>query len=59
MKGDKYRGQGIRFTDTVNSDKPNVPKITIANGQIMTFDTAKKHIKNALGDAYRACFVNI
>jgi len=46
----------VRFTDSVNSDKPNVPKDHITGSRIMKIEDVKKRIKESLGDAYRATF---
>lgn len=49
----------VRFTDSVNSDKPNVPKDHITGSRIMKIEDVKKRIKESLGDAYRATFQNV
>lgn len=48
-----------RFTESVSSDKPNVPKVIIDLAKILTAEDAEKEIKYTLGDTYRNCFVNI
>jgi hypothetical protein len=59
MQGDKYGTTNVRFTDTVNSDKPNNPKLDIFRGEIRPFEEMVTLTKYALGDAYIACFRNI
>ena len=48
-----------RFTESVTSDKPNVPKIVIEKLKILRSENAKVKIKEVLGDAYRKCFENM
>lgn len=55
-----HRDWKVKFTEAVNSDKPNVPKIIIDNkDKILTALAAKTQIKDVLGDVYRQCFNNI